>query len=104
MAEMSDKKTPPGGERFRGGANKGTGILRVETFVPRQLVKIYSKHRAKATAYAACTVNPCFSGGLGGLLRVGCDARSVPLMAHYLAAYGENAAKLGYIAAPFMAQ
>jgi hypothetical protein len=28
---MMDKKTPPGGERSRGGANKGTGILRVET-------------------------------------------------------------------------
>jgi hypothetical protein len=24
---LEDKKTPPGGERSRGGANKGTGIL-----------------------------------------------------------------------------
>jgi len=49
MAKMADKKTPPGGERFRGGAKKGAGILRMETIVPRQLLKIISNHRAKMT-------------------------------------------------------
>ena len=39
MAKMADKKTPPGGERFRGGVKKGAGILRMETIVPRQLLK-----------------------------------------------------------------
>ena len=37
-AKTADKKTPPGGERFRGGAKKGAGILRMETIVPRQLL------------------------------------------------------------------
>ena len=43
ISGMLEKKTPPGGERSRGGANKGTGIHRVETVVPRQLVSDYSK-------------------------------------------------------------
>ena len=64
-ADPSDKKTPPGGERFRGGANKGAGILRMETFVPRQLVKNISNHRAKTMVCEISAVNCCFSGGLG---------------------------------------
>ena len=44
--ERLDKKTPPGGERFRGGANKGTGILEMETVLPRQLVNFFSNYYA----------------------------------------------------------
>lgn len=49
LAAPADKKTPPGGERFRGGANKGTEILGMETVVPRQLVNFTSKFHAKKT-------------------------------------------------------
>ena len=42
LMDLLDKKTPPGGERFRGGVNKGTGILGMETVLPRQLVKFFS--------------------------------------------------------------
>ncbi len=44
--DLAYKKTPPGGERFRGGVNKGTGILGMETVVPRQLVKFISNYNA----------------------------------------------------------
>ena len=65
--EIVDKKAPPGGERFRGGANKGTGILRMETIVPRQLVKFYSNHRAKIMFFVIFSVNCRFGGVLCGL-------------------------------------
>jgi hypothetical protein len=104
MAVQSDKKTPPGGERFRGGANKGTGILGMETFVPRQLVKYISKHYAKNTVCGMSAVNSCFSGGLGGLQVSWLFAQYVPLMAHYFAVNWENAKKLGDIAVPLTAQ
>ena len=55
-AKMADKKTPPGGERFRGGVKKGAGILRMETIVPRQLLNFMSKHHAKVLALA---IFPC---------------------------------------------
>jgi hypothetical protein len=60
-----NKKTPPGGERFRGGANKGTGILRMESIVPRQLVNFMSNHHAKVAIFSMFPVNCCFSGVLG---------------------------------------
>lgn len=72
--DSSDKKTPPGGERFRGGANKGTGILRMETFVPRQLVKIISKYRAKMVDCLVSAVKCCF----GRVLRA-CKGMAAPV-------------------------
>ena len=104
MADHADKKTPPGGERFRGGANKGTGILRMETFVPRQLVKIISNHRAKVMSYVRSAVNSCFGRGLGVCRGSGRSVRSVPLVAQCLGSYREIAAKVGHIAVPFVAQ
>jgi len=60
MAKMADKKTPPGGESFRGGVKKGAGILRMETVVPRQLLKFMSNHRAKVRVSAVFLVKLWF--------------------------------------------
>ena len=103
-ADYADKKTPPGGERFRGGANKGTGILRMETFVPRQLVKIISNIRAKVAPCVTSAVNCCFSRGLGVCRGSGRSVLSVPIVAQCLGAYRGNAARMGHIAVPFVAQ
>ena len=57
---MQDKKTPPGGERSRGGANKGTEILRVETDVPRQLVNLVSNYHAKVESALGVILTHCY--------------------------------------------
>ena len=61
------KKRRQGGERFRGGANKGTGILRMESVVPRQLVKINSNNHANISRRLVFALNCCSDGKLGGV-------------------------------------